>query len=57
MTIICITGQPRVVLQEVEESLRVRGVDSHVPLHRDPTFDMMRWHDRVQEAVDSKNWQ
>ena len=54
MTIICITGQPRVVLQEVEESLRIRGVDGHVPLHRDPSFDMMRWHDCVQEAFDSK---
>ena len=54
MTIICITGLPKFILQEVEESLRFRGVNSHVPLHRDPSFDMMRWHDRAQEAFDSK---
>ena len=50
MSIICITGQSQLHLKGVEQILLDCGMASHRPLQRDPTFNLLKWHDRVQAS-------
>jgi len=47
MTIFCITGFSNASTQLTERVLLACGMSQHLPLERDPTLDIVRWHERV----------
>jgi hypothetical protein len=51
MTILCITGFSNASTQLAERALLACGMASHLPLERDPTIDLVRWHERVSSAL------
>ena len=50
MTILCITGFSTASTQMAERALLACGMAPHLPLERDPTLDLVRWHERVSSA-------
>lgn len=50
MTILCITGFSNASTQLAERALLASGMAPHLPLERDPTLDLVRWHERVSSA-------
>lgn len=50
MTIFCITGSSNASTQLTERVLLACGMSPHVPLERDPSLDLVRWHDRVSDT-------
>ena len=47
MTIFCITGFSTASTALTESVLLASGMATHLPLERDLTFDLVRWHERV----------
>jgi hypothetical protein len=47
MTIFCIAGFSNASIQLTERVLLDSGMSQHLPLERDPTFDIIRWHERM----------
>jgi hypothetical protein len=47
MTIFCIAGFSNASTQLTERVLLDSGMSQHLPLERDPTFDIIRWHGRM----------
>ncbi len=47
MTIICISGLSNASTQLTEHVLLTCGMSKHLPLERDPSFNIIRWHERV----------
>jgi len=54
MSIFCITGQVDELLISVETHLQGCGVAPHGPLARDPSFDLIQWHQRWRDARSSQ---
>jgi hypothetical protein len=50
MTIFCIAGFSNASTQLTERVLLDSGMAQHLPLERDPTFDIIRWHERVTSS-------
>jgi chemotaxis protein histidine kinase CheA len=50
MTIFCITGFSNTSTQLTERVLLACGMSPHLPLERDPTLDIVRWHERVTSS-------
>ncbi len=50
MTIFCITGFSKDSVQLTERILQDSGMSQHLPLERDPSMDLLRWHERVSNA-------
>ena len=53
MSIICITGPSHVDVQGVEKILHACGMDSHRPLERDASMNLLKWHERVLASLKS----
>jgi len=51
MTILCITGFSNASTQMAQRALLACGMAPHLPLERDPTLDLVRWHERVSSAL------
>ena len=51
MTILCITGFSNASTQLAERALLACGMAPHLPLERDPTLDLVRWHERVSSTL------
>lgn len=51
MTILCITGFSNASTQLAERVLLACGMAPHLPLERDPTLDLVRWHERASSAL------
>ena len=47
MTIFCITGYSNHSIQLIERVLLNSGMNQHMPLARDQSFDLNRWHDKL----------
>jgi chemotaxis protein histidine kinase CheA len=52
MTIFCITGFSKESIQFTERILLDSGMSQHLPLERDPSMDLMRWHEKASNAQD-----
>ena len=50
MSIFCITGFSKASTELTERVLLASGMSTHLPLERDPAFDLVRWHERVTSA-------
>lgn len=50
MTTFCITGFSNASTQLTERVLLACGMSQHLPLERDPTLDMVRWHERATSS-------
>ncbi len=51
MSVLCITGFSNASTQMAERALLACGMAPHLPLERDPTLDLVRWHERVSSAA------
>ncbi len=51
MTILCITGFSNAATQMAQRALLACGMAPHLALERDPTLDLVRWHERVSSAL------
>jgi hypothetical protein len=51
MTILCITGFSNASTQMAQRALLACGMAPHLPLERDTTLDLVRWHERVSSAL------
>jgi hypothetical protein len=47
MTIFCITGFSKASTELTESVLLAGGMATHLPLERDPTLNLVRWHERA----------
>jgi hypothetical protein len=50
MSIFCITGFSKASTELTERVLLASGMSTHLPLERDPAFNLVRWHERVTSA-------